>query len=150
MCKRLNKSFYYNGTYYRSAAEVSIAAFYTEHGIPFKYEPEIWLKDLKNPVYPDFVILIPELDLCKFHEHFGMKNSGDYNRITATKYNNFSGAGLLPELDIFYTYNTDDVPFDTRILKSKLNSVVSASLFMVDPPTSERKNTFQKTSNMSV
>jgi len=67
---RENKTFYYNGTYYRSAAEVSIATFYTENGIPFKYEPEIWLKGLNKPIYTDFVILIKELDLCKFHEHF--------------------------------------------------------------------------------
>ncbi len=127
---RESKTFFYNDTYYRSAAEVDIARFYTEQGIPFKYEPEIWLKGLKYPVYTDFVILIRELDLCKFHEHFGMKNSADYNRITATKYNNYSGGGLLPELDVFYTYDTDDTPFDTRTLMTKLNSVVYDSLFV--------------------
>ena len=88
-------------------------------------------------MFTDFVILIRELDLCKFHEHFGMKNSGDYNRITATKYNNYSGAGLLPELDVFYTYDTGDVPFDIRSLNTKLNSVVYDSLFTVDYPASE-------------
>jgi len=132
---RESKTFFYNGTYYRSAAEVSIATFYTENGIPFKYEPEIWLKGLKYPIYTDFVILIKELDLCKFHEHFGMKNAADYNRITATKYNNYSGAGLLPELDIFYTYDVDGVPFDIRTLRTKLNSVVYDSLFLPDVPS---------------
>jgi hypothetical protein len=127
---RENKTFYFNGTYYRSAAEVDIARFYTENGIPFKYEPEIWLKGLNYPVYSDFVILIKELDLCKFHEHFGMKNSANYNRLTATKYNNYSGAGLLPELDIFYTYDTNDVPFDIRSLHTKLNSVIYNSLLI--------------------
>ena len=135
---RESKTFYYNGTYYRSAAEVDIARFYTENGIPFKYEPEIWLKDLKYPIYTDFVILIKELDLCKFHEHFGMRNAADYNRITASKYNNYSWAGLLPELDIFYTYDTDDVPFDLRTLSTKLNSAVYDSLFV--PEISYFKN----------
>ena len=127
---RETKTMFYNGTYYRSAAEVDIARFYTENGIPFKYEPEIWLNGLKYPVYSDFVILIKELDLCKFHEHFGMKNSANYNRITATKYNNYSGAGLLPELDVFYTYDVDGVPFDLRTLRTKLNSVIYDSLFI--------------------
>lgn len=127
---RESKTFYYNGTYYRSAAEVAIATYYTENGIPFKYEPEIWLKGLKYPVFTDFVILIKELDLCKFHEHFGMKNTSDYNRKTATKYNNYSGAGLLPELDIFYTYDVDGIPFDIRTLRTKLNSVIYDSLFV--------------------
>ena len=127
-----HKTVYYNGTYYRSSAEAEIARFYTEHGIPFKYEPEIWLNGMNHPIYSDFVILIEELDLCKFHEHFGLKNSVDYTRKTATTYNNYSNAGLLPELDVFYTYDVDDVPFDIRSLSTKLNSVIYDSLFGLD------------------
>ena len=52
-----HKTHYYNGTYYRSAAEADIARFYTEQGIPFKYEPEIWLSGMSRPIYSDFVIL---------------------------------------------------------------------------------------------
>ena len=129
-----HKTHYYNGTYYRSAAEADIARFYTEQGIPFKYEPEIWLSGMHRAVYTDFIILIKELDLCKFHEHFGLKNSSDYSRKTSTAYNNYSGAGLLPELDVFYTYDVDDVPFDVRSLSTKLNSAVYDSLLGVDIP----------------
>ena len=125
-----HKTHYYNGTYYRSAAEADIARFYTEQGIPFKYEPEIWLSGMNRPIYSDFVILIRELGLCKFHEHFGLKNSADYSRKTSTTYNNYSGAGLLPELDVFYTYDVDEVPFDIRSLHTKLNSVIYDSLFI--------------------
>ena len=127
---RESKTFFYNGTYYRSASEVDIARYYTENGIPFKYEPEIWLNGLNYPIYTDFVVLIKALDLCKFHEHIGMKNSANYNRTTATKYTNYSGAGLLPELDIFYTYDIPGVPFDLRTLPIKLNGVVHSSLFL--------------------
>lgn len=127
-----HKTHFFNGTYYRSPAEADIAMFYTEHDIPFKYEPEIWLKGMNRPIYSDFVILIKELDLCKFHEHFGLKNSADYTRKTATTYNNYSGAGLLPELDVFYTYDTDDVPFDTRSLCTILNSAVYGSFLGLD------------------
>ena len=130
-----HKTHFYNGTYYRSPAEADIARFYTEHDIPFKYEPEIWLKGMNHPIYTDFVILIKELDLCKFHEHFGLKNSADYTRKTATTYNNYSGAGLLPELDVFYTYDTEDVPFDIRSLSTKLNSVVYDTLLVLDTHT---------------
>ena len=127
---RESKTFFYNGTYYRSASEVEIARYYTENGIPFKYEPEIWLNGLNYPIYTDFVILIKALDLCKFHEHIGMKNAANYNRTTATKYINYSGAGLLPELDIFYTYDIPGVPFDLRTLPIKLNGVIHSSLFL--------------------
>ena len=127
---RESKTFFYNGTYYRSSSEVEIARYYTENGIPFKYEPEIWLTGLNYPIYTDFVILIKALDLCKFHEHIGMKNAANYNRTTATKYINYSGAGLLPELDIFYTYDIPGVPFDLRTLPIKLNGVIHSSLFL--------------------
>ena len=128
------KTYFYNGIYYRSASEVEIARYYTENGIPFKYEPEIWLNGLNYPIYTDFVILIKALDLCKFHEHIGIKNSANYNRTTSTKYINYSGAGLLPELDVFFTYDIPGVPFDLRTLPIKLNSVVYSSLFLPDTP----------------
>ena len=127
---REGKTHFYNGIYYRSAAEVDIARYYTETDIPFKYEPEIWLKGLNRPIHTDFVTLIRELDLCKFHEHFGMKNAADYNRITGIKYNNYTGAGLLPGLDTYFTYDVPDIPFDLRCLPVKLNSVVYSSLFL--------------------
>ena len=92
---------------------------------------------MKNAIYPDFVILIEELDLCKFHEHFGLKNSADYSRKTSTTYNNYSGAGLLPELDVYYTYDVDNMPFDTRSLATKLNSAVYDSLLGVNIPLSD-------------
>ena len=126
-----HKTHYFNGTYYRSPIEANIARYYTEKDIPFKYEPEIWLKGLNRPIYTDFVILIRELNQCTFHEHFGLKNSADYTRKTATTYINYSGAGLLPGLDVFYTYDLDDVPFDMRGFNAKLNSVVYNSLFVI-------------------
>ena len=127
---REGKTHFYNGIYYRSAAEVDIARYYTENDIPFKYEPEIWLKGLNRPIHTDFVTLIRELDLCKFHEHFGMKNAADYNRITGIKYNNYSGAGLLPGLDTYFTYDVPDIPFDLRCVPAKLNTAVYGSLFI--------------------
>ena len=120
--------FPFNGIYYRSAAEREIAMFYTEMGIPFKYEPEITIKGLPTPFYPDFIIYIEELDNCKIHEHFGIKNSSNYLRITAIKYANYADAGLVPELDILFTHDTTDLPFDIRYLSSKLNAAVYGTM----------------------
>lgn len=127
-----HKTHYFNGIYYRSPAEADIARFYTYQKIPFKYEPEIWLKGINHPIYSDFVVLFKELNQCKFHEHFGLKNSSDYTRKTATTYINYSNAGLLPGIDVFYTYDINDVPFDLRGLYAQVNSVVYNSLFMID------------------
>lgn len=118
----------FNGIYYRSAAEREIAMFYTEMGIPFKYEPEVTIKGLPKPIYPDFVIYIEELDTCKIHEHFGIKDSSRYLRVTAIKYSNYTEAGLVPELDILFTHDTADLPFDIRYLSSKLNTAVYGTM----------------------
>lgn len=118
------QNYYFNGIYYRSAAEHDIAVFYTEAGIPFKYEPKIMLAGLDKPVNTDFVLYIKELDNCKFHEHLGIKDSSDYQRITKLKYGNYTNAGLIPEQDIIFTYDVYEMPFDIRYFSAKLNTVI--------------------------
>ena len=130
-----NKKYLYNGIFYRSTAEADIARFYTEQGIPFKYEPELWIKGLNYPIYPDFVFLIKELDLCKFHEHFGMKNFANYAQSLQVKSTNYSNAGLVMDFDVINTYNFDSVPFDLRMLHTKINHAVYDSLFAFDIPS---------------
>ena len=122
------KSNFFNGIYYRSAAERDIAIFYTEMGIPFKYEPAIRIPGLPNPINPDFVFYLKELDNCKFHEHFGMKDSADYIRNTKTKYGNYAAAGLIPEIDIMFTHDKENSPFDIRYLSAKLNGAVYGTI----------------------
>ena len=116
--------FEFNGINYRSAAEREIAIFYTEMGIPFKYEPEVTIKGVNGFIYPDFVPYFEEIDNCKFHEHFGVKNSANYLRITGIKYTNFTNAGLVPELDILFTHDVEGMPFDIRYLSAKLNAAI--------------------------
>lgn len=127
------KSNFYNGIYYRSANERDIAIFYTEMGIPFKYEPSIIIPGLARPINPDFILYIKELDNCKIHEHFGMKNFADYQREINVKYSNYLGAGLIPDLDIFFTHDTEGAPFDIRYLPVILNSTIYGSIICQDP-----------------
>jgi hypothetical protein len=121
-------SYFFNGINYRSASERDIAILYTELGIPFKYEPSVSLAGLPKPINTDFVLYIKELDTCKFHEHFGMKDSSDYLRVTKIKYGNYTNAGLIPDLDILFTHDTEEIPFDIRYLLAKLNSSIYGSL----------------------
>ena len=120
--------YFYNGIYYRSAAERSIAIFYTEAGIPFKYEPAVMLAGLRKPVFPDFVPYFRELDSCIFHEHFGMMNSSDYIRDSKIKFTNFVNAGLLQDLDYIFTYNDSDTVLDPRFLSAKINTLIIGSV----------------------
>ena len=124
-----SKKYFFNGIYYRSVAEKEIAEFYTVNGIPFKYEPEVWISGMNKPIYPDFVIYIRELDCCKFHEHLGMLNFVNYLKTTKNKYVMYIDAGLIPDIDILFTYDTDDLPFDIRTMWPRLNSLIYSSLF---------------------
>ena len=122
------KDYPFDGIYYRSAAEREIAIFYTEMGIPFKYEPAITIKGIPTAINPDFVIYIPELDNCKFHEHFGMKDSARYLKITNTKYYNYTNAGLVPELDVIFTHDVEEIPFDIRFVSAKINTAIYGTM----------------------
>jgi len=124
-----SKKYFFNGIYYRSVAEKEIAEFYTTNGIPFKYEPEVWINGMNKPIYPDFVVYIKEIDCCKFHEHLGLMNFVNYLKTTKNKYIMYTEAGLIPDLDILFTYDTDDLPFDLRTLMPRLNSMIYGSLF---------------------
>ena len=129
------KSNFFNGIYYRSANERDIAIYYTEMGIPFKYEPSITIAGIPKTINPDFALYIKELDSCKFHEHLGMKEYADYLRDTKIKYRNYIGAGLIPDLDIIFTQDKDNVPFDIRYLSAKLNSAIYGTIICCDPET---------------
>lgn len=120
--------YFFNGTYYRSEAERNIAVFYTNLDIPFKYEPEVMLAGLRRPVYPDFVPYFKEIDSCKFHEHFGIMGSSDYIRDTKIKFGNFTNAGLLQDLDFFFTYCSSDAILDARFLHAKINAMLFGSM----------------------
>jgi len=122
------KDYPFNGIYYRSSAEREIAIFYTEMGIPFKYEPAMLIKDIPTFSFPDFVLYIPELDNCKIHEHFGMKDSASYLKITKNKYFNYTNAGLVPELDIIFTHDVEAIPFDIRYVAAKLNTAIYGTM----------------------
>ena len=121
-------SYPFNGIYYRSAAEREIAIVYTEMGIPFKYEPELTIMGVPGYIYPDFIIYIPELDNCKIHEHFGMRDSAQYLKITNIKYGNYTNAGLVPELDVIFTHDIDEIPFDIRAVSSKVNTSIYTTM----------------------
>ncbi|MBR3342354.1 MAG: hypothetical protein IKG30_12205 [Clostridiales bacterium] len=122
------KNNYFNGIYYRSSAERDIAIYYTENDIPFKYEPSLIIYGLTKTINPDFVLYIKELNTCKIHEHLGMKESSDYLRDSKVKYNNYLNAGLIPDYDVIFTHDSEDVPFDIRVLAAKLNSAIYGTI----------------------
>ncbi len=122
----------FNGIQYRSDVERQIAIGYTEMNVPFKYEPELWLEGMRKPIYPDFLLYIPELETCKIHEHYGLMNFAKYVRDAKLKCSTYIDAGLIMDQDVFFTYNTEDQPFDFRYISAKLNGVIYGNLISSD------------------
>ena len=118
----------FNGIQYRSDVERQIAIGYTEMNVLFKYEPELWVAGMNAPIYPDFFLYIPELDTCKIHEHYGLMNFAKYTREAKLKCSTYIDAGLLLDQDVFFTYNTENQPFDLRYIAAKLNGVIYGNL----------------------
>ena len=118
----------FNGIQYRSDVERQIAIGYTEMNVMFKYEPELWLAGMKKPIYPDFFLYIPELDTCKIHEHYGLMSYVNYVRDAKLKSSTYIEAGLLLDQDVYFTYNTENLPFDFRYISAKLNGVIYGNL----------------------
>lgn len=118
----------FNGIQYRSDIERQIAIGYTEMNVLFKYEPELWIAGMSKPIYPDFFLCIPELDTCKIHEHFGLMNFAKYTRDAKLKSCTYIDAGLYLDQDVFFTYNTENQPYDFRYIAAKLNGAIYGNL----------------------
>ncbi len=73
---------------YRSKSEVFIALQLHGHGIDFKYEPALHLKN--RTVYPDFAILNPKTGRVVFWEHGGLMDKDDYAENLGVKLKEYS------------------------------------------------------------
>lgn len=109
------KKYFYNGVYYRSKGERDIARTYTDLGIEFKYEPEVLLNSSKKSTYSDFVCWDRITQSCFFHEHMGMNSLADYAHRAITAMSNYTSAGVLPNVDIIYTFEDDDFYCDPEL-----------------------------------
>ena len=64
----------------------------------------------------------------EIHEHYGLMNFAKYVRDAKIKSSTYIEAGLLLDQDVFFTYNTEDLPFDLRYVTAKLNGIVYGNL----------------------
>ena len=82
-----------DGNMYRSKAEVMIAEILLKYNLPFRYECEMYLENMKHPIFPDFTILNPK-DMSEWYfEHFGMMDSSEYASNAVKKIIAYSNAG---------------------------------------------------------
>lgn len=123
-----HKKFFYNGIYYRSKAECAIAKVYTDLGIEFKYEPAVLLNASNFETYSDFVGWDSITESCFFHEHMGMKSLADYAHKAVMTMSDYTSAGILPNVDIIYTFEDANYTVDPELTVSQLSLLIQNRL----------------------
>lgn len=112
-----------DGTKTRSKSEMSIANLFASNGIPYIYE----LPHLINGVlvYSDFTALsLQDCKTEKIFEHEGLMCDPGYQKIFLAKTNTYLAAGLIPNRDVFFTFEDLKGGFDItpvlEIIETKL------------------------------
>ena len=99
-----------NGLFVRSKAESMIVTSLNRAGIPFKYEAELKLGSITY--YPDFTIMHPKTGEFIYWEHLGLMDNPEYIGKTFKKLVAYAEAGIVPNINLIITSETNDKPLD--------------------------------------
>ncbi len=100
----------------RSKSEVIIANLLAIHGIPYKYECPLMLRD-NYYVWPDFTILRIRDRQELYWEHLGLIDKPDYLARNEQKIRDYERAGFFPGKRLILSWETEADPLDTRIVE---------------------------------
>ena len=123
-----HKKYFYNGVYYRSKSEREIARVYTDLGFEFKYEAGILLNSSTKMTYSDFVLWDRITESCFVHEHLGLKSLADYAHNAVTTISNYTSAGMLPNVDVIYTFEDDFFCFSPELTVTQASLLIQNRL----------------------
>ncbi len=110
----------------RSKSEMIISDLLFTRGILYRNECRLDLNDGKPPVYPDFTILHPKTKKLIYWEHFGLMDMPDYCDDACRKINRYLKAGLLPGENLFFSFETTAVPFDSDAAEHIIDAILQA------------------------
>ena len=107
------------GEQVRSKSEVIIADTLFRHGIPYRYEYPLHLKNGNTNVtyYPDFTCLNVHTRQEFIWEHFGLMDDPDYAKRTAAKIKLYEENKIFPGRNLILTMETQEEPLSTRVLE---------------------------------
>ena len=101
-----------SGIKVRSKSEAMIANALFDNQIPFHYEMEWKIGDVR--INPDFTILHPGNHQIYIWEHFGMMNNKKYIQSTRQKLNTYLDNEIIPLVNLITTYEDSTNPLDIR------------------------------------
>lgn len=103
-----------DGTLMRSKSEVSIANELINRGIPYLYEKPIMINHFV--MHPDFMFYSFSRMKPMIWEHSGMLGDPKYMNDFSARMDNYIRGGLVPCVDILFSFDTIDGSIDTRII----------------------------------
>ena len=112
----------YKGITFRSKSEREIAEILDELGIEYKYEPAIPVNDYE--IYADFVCFIRELGIGFIIEHCGLMDSNSYIDKTIRSFRDYVSLGLLPSVDVLFTYEKNATPPSSAYFRAQINRIL--------------------------
>ena len=118
--KRTEKTMF--GLLVRSKAEVMIATFLYENGIPFRYEEPLPLGS--KTFYPDFTIRDPKTGAFFWFEHFGKMDDPKYVRDNIPKLITYADNGIIPSVNLILTFETKSHQLSFPQIRSAYESVL--------------------------
>lgn len=104
----------------RSKSELTIANALDKHGIPYKYECPLLLKN-EIPIYPDFTILNIKSRREFYWEHRGMMDDRDYARNAVKRLKDLANEGIVLGDNLIITEETYNSPLDTKEIERIIN-----------------------------
>ncbi len=103
----------------RSKTEKILADMFNKYRIPYRYEPELILKDGRH-MYPDFVLLNVRRRKTIYWEHFGLIGDGEYAKKTLQKLNTYESIGLMTGEDVLFSMESDEMPLNVKTVEHKI------------------------------
>ena len=112
-----------NGLMVRSKSEAFIVMLLVTHHIPFRYECKLELNG--QTIYPDFTIRHPVTGETFYWEHAGRLEDPGYISKHLFTLRFFLNNGLIPDVNVIFTYESDSHPFNIQIAEDKLREFFS-------------------------
>lgn len=108
-----------DGNKTRSKSEVSIANEFFDRGKPYVYEMPVIVNHFL--IHPDFMFYSNRYGRVIYWEHAGMLGEEKYMKDYSDRVDLYIRGGLVPGVDVIFTFDTVSGDLDTRVIKRLLD-----------------------------
>ncbi len=130
--KKIKGDLWFENIHMRSRFEVNTAIVLKKLNLEFKYEPEIILDGII--VHPDFVVYLPEFEVCFIIECMGMTGSSGYDWDAINRMKLLMDVGCIPFRDFLVLGGTETfIPTEEWVANAIISMVNSIAAECVQP-----------------